>query len=95
MVKKTIPNRLTPLKIHLQDTSFDHNLHAIGWDASGTVNGILEDCRWKIGVKLDVIGLSCVFNVDKNGSHGWLIIFRAVVDVDEGNASLIFEANSD
>ena len=91
MVMSTIPNRLNPLETYLQHTSFDHNLHPIGGDASGVIYGILEDGGWKIGVELDVVGLSCVFNMDGDGRHGWMVIFRAVVDVDEVYASLIFQ----
>jgi len=32
-----------------------------------------------------------VFNMDGDGRHGWMMIFRAVVDADEVYASLIFE----
>jgi hypothetical protein len=82
---------LEPLETHLQYTSFDHNLHPIGGYASGAVYGILEDGGWKIGVELDVVGLSCVFDMDGDGCHSWMIEFRAVVDVDEDYASLIFD----
>jgi len=70
----TIPNSLNILETYLQNTSFDHNLHPIGRYACGAVYGILEDGWWKIGVELDVVGLSSMFNMNGDGSHVWMII---------------------
>ena len=60
-------------KIHLQDTTLHHDLHAIGRNAGGVVHGVLEHGWWEIGVEWEAICLSCMFDVDLDGSHGKLI----------------------
>jgi hypothetical protein len=57
-------------KPDLQHSTFDHNLHTVHWDSSYLIDSIFEDGRRKIGIELDIVCLSCMLDVDGNGSHG-------------------------
>lgn len=72
MVIRRFPSALSRER-HLQDTTLDHDLHTFYWDSSHLINNTFEHSRGEIGVKLNIMRLSSMFDVHRDGGHdcGW------------------------
>lgn len=76
---------------YLQNTTFDHDFHTICGDASDGIYRLFEDCWWKIGVQLKVIGLSGMFDMYINGSHRRLMVEQGI-DLSNGEDTVVVSA---
>lgn len=55
--------------IYLEHAAFNHDLHPIDRDPSNLENRFLEDGWREIGVELNIVDLSSVFYLYREGSH--------------------------